>query len=178
MATRRTAHSLLSIAAVLSLAACRPRAETPEALLARQAADQQAAEQGIAAAQERFVLHYNSGHPDSLAALYAPDAHLMPANLPAVVGTAAIQAAFAQAVASKGQLKLVTEAVTASGDLAVERGIYEETYTPPGSSTPVTDRGKYLAHWRRIGGKWLMVDDIANSDLPVTAVPGASAPRP
>jgi ketosteroid isomerase-like protein len=65
----------------------------------------------------------------------------------------------------------VTEEITAAGDLAVERGSYEETYTQPGASAPVTDRGKYLVHWRRIGGKWLMVDDIANSDLPVTAPP-------
>jgi ketosteroid isomerase-like protein len=176
----RKAHSLLPILAVLSLTACRPRAESPEAAMARQAADQKAAEEAIAAAQERFVLHYNSGHADSLAAFYAPDAHLMPSNLPTVVGTAAIQAAFTQALASKGQLKLVTESVSASGDLAVERGTYEETYTPPGSSTPVTDRGKYLAHWQRIGGKWLMMDDIANSDLPATAIPlpGTAAPRP
>ncbi|HEV8600458.1 MAG TPA: nuclear transport factor 2 family protein [Gemmatimonadales bacterium] len=176
----RPTHSLIAIFAVLSSSACRPRAETPEAAMARQAADQKAAEEAIATAQERFVLHYNSGHADSLAAFYAPDAHLMPANLPAVVGTAAIQAAFTQAVASKGQLKLVTESVSASGDLAVERGTYEETYTPAGSSTPVTDRGKYLAHWQRMGGKWVMVNDIANSDLPTTAtsVPAPAASRP
>jgi len=162
--------------AILALAACRPRAETPEAALARQAADQQAAEDAIRPLMERYVTHYNSGHADSLAAFYAPDAHLMPANLPEVVGQAAIQAAFSQAMASKGQLKLVTEEIVASGDLAVERGTYEETYTPPGASAPVTDRGKYLAHWRRIGGKWLLVDDIANSDLPVA--PSAPAGKP
>jgi len=149
------------------LTACRPEAETAEAVMARQAADQQAAEAAIRPLVERFVTHYNSGHADSLAAFYAPDAHLMPANLSAVVGQEAIKTAFEQATASKGTLKLVTEAISASGDLAVERGSYEETYTPPGSATPMTDRGKYLVHWHRIGGKWLIVDDIANSDLPV-----------
>ncbi len=171
----RTAHNGLALLTLLSLAACRPRAESPEAAMARQTADQKAAEEAIALAQASFVLHYNSGHPDSLAAFYLPDAHLMPSNLPAVVGTAAIQAAYTQALASKGQLKLVTESVSASGDLAVERGTYEETYTPPGSSTSVTERGKYLAHWQRIDGKWLMVDHIANSDLPVS---GAVPPVP
>ncbi|HEV8613289.1 MAG TPA: nuclear transport factor 2 family protein, partial [Gemmatimonadales bacterium] len=83
-----------------------------------------------------------------------------------IVGAAAIRNAFTQAAASKGQLKLVTEAVSAVGGFAVERGTYEETYTLPGTTTPITDRGKYLVHWQRVAGKWLMVDDIANSDLP------------
>jgi ketosteroid isomerase-like protein len=164
----RPVTALLSLAL---LAACRPRAETPEAAMTRQAADQQAAEDAIRPLVERFVTHYNSGHADSLAAFYAPAAHLMPSNLPAVVGQAAIEAAFEQAARSKGTLKLVTEAITASGDLAVERGTYEETYTLPGNAAPSADRGKYLVHWRRIGGKWLIVDDIANSDLPVPAPP-------
>ena len=160
---------LCLIPALAMLVACKPRAESAEAALARQAADQKAAEDAIRPLVERFVTHYNSGHADSLAAFYAPDAHLMPPNLPSVVGQAAIQAAFAQAAASKGQLKLVTESITAWGDLAVERGTYEETSTLPGSKTPSTDRGKYLVHWQRIGGKWLIVDDIANSDLPASA---------
>ena len=159
---------LVLLTAVL---ACRPKAESPEAAMTRQAAEQKAAEDAIRPLVERFVLHYNSGHADSLAAFYAPDAHLMPANLPAVVGQAAIQKAFEQAVQSKGTLKLVSEAITASGDLAVERGTFEETYTLPGSSAPMTDRGKYLVHWHRIAGKWLIVDDIANSDLPAQAPP-------
>ncbi|HTL05945.1 MAG TPA: nuclear transport factor 2 family protein [Gemmatimonadales bacterium] len=159
-------HILLLAAAC---AACRPKAESPEAAMTRQAAEQKAAEDAIRPLVDRFVLHYNSGHADSLAAFYAPDAHLMPANLPGVVGQAAIQKAFEQAVQSKGTLKLVSEAITASGDLAVERGTFEETYTLPGTTTPMTDRGKYLVHWQRIGGKWLIVDDIANSDLPAQA---------
>ena len=160
---------VIALLTLALLASCRPRAESPEAALTRQAAEQQAAEGAIRPLVERFVTHYNSGHADSLAAFYAPDAHLMPANLQPVVGQAAIQAAFEQAARSKGTLKLVTESISASGDLAVERGTYEETYTLPGSTTPSTDRGKYLVHWHRIGGKWLIVDDIANSDLPVAA---------
>lgn len=161
----------LALLALGFLAGCRPKAESPEVAMTRQAAEQKAAEDGIRPLVERFVTHYNSGHADSLAAFFAPDAHLMPFNLPAVVGRAAIQAAFEQAAKSKGTLKLVTEEIVASGDLAVERGTYEETYTLPGTTAPTTDRGKYLIHWQRIGGKWLIIDDIANSDLPL--VPAA-----
>jgi len=159
----------------LLLAACKPRAESPEAAMARQAADQKAAETALASALDRFVVHYNSGHVDSVLTFFAPDAHLMPPNTPTIVGHAALKTALEQALAAKPQLKLVTEAVAASGDLAVERGTYEETVTPPGSTTAVTDRGKYLTHWHRIGGQWLIVDDMANSDLPP---PGGAPPPP
>ena len=152
------------------LASCRPKAETPEAAMARQAADQKAAEDAIRPLVERFATQFNSGHADSLAAFYAPDAHLMLPNAPAVVGPTAIKAALEQWLAAKPTIKFVTEAVTASGDLAVERGSYEETTTPVGSRTPVTDKGKYLLHWQRIAGKWLIVDDIGNSDLPLVSV--------
>src|SRR5437870_13168532 len=121
--------------AILLIAACRPKAESPEAEMAEQAADQKAAETAIAAAVNRFVVHYDSGHVDSLLAFYAPDAHLLIPNQPAVVGQAAIKAVFEQWLAGKPQLKMVTEAVSASGDLALERGTYEETVTPSGSGT-------------------------------------------
>jgi len=159
---------LLSLSLSLGLVvACRPRAETPEAALARQATDRKAADDAIRPLVARFATLFNSGHADSLAAFYAPDAHLMLPNQPAVVGPAAIKVALEQWLAAKPTIKFVTEAVEASGDLAVERGSYEETAVPAGSKTPVTDRGKYLLHWQRIGGKWLIVDDIGNSDLPV-----------
>ena len=47
---------------------------------------------------------------------------------------------------------------------------------PPG--TPAVDSGKYLAHWMQRNGKWLMVEDIWNSDLPTPAPPPPPAPTP
>jgi ketosteroid isomerase-like protein len=45
------------------------------------------------------------------------------------------------------------------------------TFTPPGAAAPMTDTGKYLAYWRQSDGKWLMVYDIWNSDLPAAPMP-------
>ena len=79
-------------------------------------------------------------------------------------------------LARKGAIKLVTESVSAVGELAVERGTYEETYTLEGARAPVIDRGKYLVYWRRIGGEWLIMADIANSDQPAVPPPPAKQP--
>jgi hypothetical protein len=35
----------------------------------------------------------------------------------------------------------------------------------------VTDTGKYLVHWKQVGGKWLLANDIWNSDLPAMPMP-------
>ena len=86
----------------------------------------------------------------------------------------ATSTSMAEFVGMKAQLTLNPQSVSANGPLAVERGTYSVTFTPPGATAPITDTGKYLAHWHLIGGKWMMVDDIWNSDLPVAPAP---APR-
>ena len=74
-------------------------------------------------------------------------------------------------------LVLTTESVAANGSLAVERGTYKITLTPPGATAPITDTGKYLVHWHKVGDNWMMVDDIWNSDLPAMPM-GPPAKQP
>jgi len=33
------------------------------------------------------------------------------------------------------------------------------------------DSGKYIVHWMQQSGKWVMVDDIWNSDTPLPSAP-------
>jgi ketosteroid isomerase-like protein len=56
--------------------------------------------------------------------------------------------------------------VSASGDMALDRGAYELTVAPNG--TAQTDTGKYVVVWRKVGGKWKAAADIFNSDLPAS----------
>ena len=59
-----------------------------------------------------------------------------------------------------------------SGELAHSTGTYELSYNDP-SGRPVTDRGNYLAVWRRqADGSWKMVVESFNSDSPP---PGAAS---
>jgi ketosteroid isomerase-like protein len=98
--------------------------------------------------------------------MYAPGATLMPPNSPAAQGPA-IKAIWTGLMAAPGvKLVLKTEQVTASGDLAAERGSYVLNIT----GAP-EDHGKYVVVWKKDGGTWKAFHDIFNSDL-APAKPG------
>lgn len=155
----------LSLAIGLA-AGCQPKAETPEQAQARMDAETSAARTAIDSLDREFAMHFNQGHGDLVAAMYTEQAHLMPPNLPVAVGRDAIKAALTPFFGMKPELKLTADAVVANGDLAVERGTYSLVFTPPGAPAAITDTGKYLVRWHRMDGKWLLEDDIWNSDLP------------
>jgi hypothetical protein len=39
------------------------------------------------------------------------------------------------------------------------------------------DSGKYIVRWAQQNGRWLMVDDIWNSDTPLPTAPAPATPR-
>lgn len=167
---------MTSVVMVLGLgviAGCTPAAETAEQAEARMASETTAARTAIEASNQSFMAHFGAGHGDSVAAFYAENGRVMAPNMPAAVGRAAIATAITAMGAAKPALVLTTEEVSASGPMAVERGAYKITLTLPGVPAPVTETGKYLVHWHKVGDKWMMVEDIWNSDLPL---PGAPAP--
>ena len=154
-----------------SLAGCQPAAETAEQAEARMASEATAARTAIEASNVQFMAHFNAGQGDSVAAHYTEDGRVMAPNMMTASGHQAIGASMG--MMGGATLVLTTESVTASGPLAVERGTYKITLTPPGAPAPITDTGKYLVHWRKVGDHWLMVDDIWNSDLPAAPMPAA-----
>ena len=125
----------------------------------------------------------STGHADSIAEFYAADAMVMPPNMATVRGKDSIRAFFAVINTMKPSptLTLRSSAVVASGGMAVETGRWHwqnapGATLPPG--TPPADSGKYIVRWTQQNGKWLMVDDIWNSDLPMPAPPPPpAAPR-
>jgi uncharacterized protein (TIGR02246 family) len=156
-----------SIAVLAVLAACQ-KAETPEQAQARMSAESDSARASIEQNMQAFARHVNAGHADSLAALYADDAVLMPPNMPAATGRAAIQEAFAGMMQGGATtIRFAVQSVSANGPLAVERGTYSYTMTPAGGGPAMADSGKYLVHWHRIAGRWMIVEDAWNSDVAV-----------
>jgi ketosteroid isomerase-like protein len=98
----------------------------------------------------------------------ARDAIIMPPNLPAARGLDAIQAQFKRwfAEGTVKEMKLSTEDVMLSGDIAVETGTYDMT-VQPATGKETHDRGKYLVVYRQQpDGSWKGVREIDNSDLP------------
>ncbi len=165
--------SVLIPTLALAAAACQPKAETPDQAMARMQTETAAARAAIDSVNREFTTHLNMGHADMVAAMYTEDGVAMPPNMPAASGREAIKNALGEFAAMKAQLTLTSTSVSASGPMAVERGTYSVTLTPPGAKAPVTDTGKYLVHWRQVDGKWMLAEDIWNSDLPPMPAPPA-----
>jgi ketosteroid isomerase-like protein len=159
-------------AAALALAACKPAAAPPPDTTA-------AARAAIDAANASWPRLTSTGHSDSIADLYTADAVMMPPNMATVHGRDSIRAFFTVMNAIKGiTLALKSTSVWGSGDAATEMGRWTFTWAadakrPPG--VPPVDSGKYLVRWVQQDGKWLMAQDIWNSDLPAAPMPAAPA---
>lgn len=102
----------------------------------------------------------------AVAGLYLDDAVLNPPNQPAVNGRVAIQAWF-EKFPPLTAFKCTDVKVEGRGDLAYVLGTYTMTIAPPGAPGPVNDSGKYVdVRRRQKDGRWLIVVDIFNSDMP------------
>jgi ketosteroid isomerase-like protein len=137
-----------------------------------------AAKRAIDAANATWPRLTSTGHADSIADLYAQNAVIMPPNMAPTRGKEAIRAFFATLNTVKPTLTLHADSVWASGAAAVEQGRWRWTWPqgvplPPGA--PPVDSGKYIVRWVNEGGKWLMAQDIWNSDV---ALPSPAAPAP
>ena len=170
----RTRGVVSLLGAVVLFAGCQPAAETAEQAEARMASETAAARTAIEASNAGFMAHFNAGQGDSVAAHYTEDGRVMAPNMAVASGRQAIAASMG--MMGGATLVLTTESVAANGPLAIERGTYKITLTPPGATAPITDTGKFLVHWRKVGDNWLMVDDIWNSDLP--AMPAGPSAKP
>ena len=140
------------------------------------------ARQAIDAANAQWARLTGSGHSDSLAEFYAMDALMMPPNMATVKGKDAIKAFFTtmNTVDPRPTITLSAEAVHGAGNMAMERGRWHWAF-PAGAKLPpgmaAVDSGKYVVHWMQQNGKWLIADDIWNSDTPLP-MPAAPPPPP
>jgi uncharacterized protein (TIGR02246 family) len=104
----------------------------------------------------------------------AEDALVLPPNAPMQTGKESMRRGLSEEMANPGYAiswQASRAEASRGGDLAYTVGTYQFTMTGP-KGKPVTDRGKYVTIWRKQSdGKWKVVADIFNSDLPV---PGAA----
>src|SRR5262249_22622878 len=119
------------VGSLAMLAACQKPAETPEQANARMASESAAAKIVIDSLNKQFAMNLGAGNADALVAAYTDDAVVMAPNAPAAKGREGIKALLTGFFPLKPDLKLTSEAVTANGDLAAERGTYTLTMTPP-----------------------------------------------
>jgi uncharacterized protein (TIGR02246 family) len=136
-------------------------------------------EETVRQGTETWGAAYNAGDVETIVALYAPDALVMPPGAARARGHAAIRAYLTQAVAqAQGSgVSLVMGAaqdVGVSGDLAWHSGDYTVTDRKSGAAV---DSGNYLEVWRRTGDTWRIVRDIWNSARATPTAPEAAPAR-
>ena len=106
---------------------------------------------------------------DGTVSYMADDGETLAPNEPAARGAAAIKASWAKLLGLPG-LTIHWEPsrvqVAESGELGYTSGSYTLSFTDPNGKT-MTDRGKYVEVWKKVGGKWKCSSDIYNSDVPL-----------
>jgi uncharacterized protein (TIGR02246 family) len=156
---------------VLPAAGCGPGpAERAPATAAGAPAPLSAADQAaIRATDTAFATAAGAGDAASVAAIYLPDARLMPPNAPTIQGRDAIQQFWGGFLGTYAlKIEVTAEEVEGRGDLAYARGRYVLDATPkvkgPG---PLHEVGKFLEILRRQpDGSWRYVVDMYSSDAP------------
>ena len=167
----RPVHHLALLLAALGCQAAPPPDTTAEA------------KQAIDAADANWARLTAAGHADSLAELYHANGVLLPPNMAPVHGREAIRA-FMTTMNSMSSpppiLRVWAESVWASGPHALELGRWHfgwpaNAKRPPG--LPAADSGKYMVRWVNENGRWLMVQDIWNSDVALPTAPASPSTK-
>jgi ketosteroid isomerase-like protein len=169
----RLVHGLAAATLVVLLSGCQQPQTSGDANAASEtmsAADRAADEQAIKDLGSQMVTAAAAKDAAKLGTFYADGGRFMAPNAPIAEGPAAISAGWAS------MFELPGVAVTWSptmvhiadgGDLAYDVGTYNMSFDDPKGK--VTDTGKYLTVWSKVGGQWKIVADMFNSDIPVPA---------
>ena len=106
--------------------------------------------------RERTEQAENDGDASFFHGASAPDIVLMPPNLPAVVGRAAV-VEFMRGFLEQFRLRIRyrSDELQVYHDVALDRGRYTQTLTPRTGGNPVSESGKYLwVYTRDADGGW------------------------
>jgi len=127
----------------------------------------------INAVREREMAAFKGGMPDSLVAVFAADAVIMPPNEPQLNGAAAFRA-WAAAADSMFTVEggYTESSVTVAGDWAIDRYTGALTMTPKAGGAAMQERvrGVHILQ-RQADGRWLITSDIWNSETPLAPPP-------
>jgi ketosteroid isomerase-like protein len=103
-------------------------------------------------------------------AFVADEASMLVPNAPIASGKAAVSKAIADDMASNDLTWHANKAgIARSQDLGYTSGVYEMTFKDASGKMKM-DTGKFLTLWKReADGRWKMIYDMFNSDLPASA---------
>ena len=154
---RHTAWSVVVVACCLLAAACQQGALSDQDKAAIQKAHDEFASAVVNPAGDYAVM---------TKAFYTDGARLMPANMPAVEGQAAITQVYT-AMGHPKAFKFGPLTIEGQGGSATVEGTYELLFVPLTGDPPVADKGKFIeVAQKQADGSWKTSRDIWNSDQP------------
>jgi uncharacterized protein (TIGR02246 family) len=127
-------------------------------------------EQALRDLDEQWSKAAGAKDVDKTVSYYSEDAVVMPPNGPSATTKEAIRTLWKDLLTDASiSWKTKEVEVAQSGDLASLSGTYEVTLNDP-SGKEVNDRGKYVEIFKKqADGRWKVIVDIWNSDLPASA---------
>jgi ketosteroid isomerase-like protein len=112
-----------------------------------------------------FATSFNTGNYDHAASLFAGDGVLMAPQYEGAYGQKLVERLLRQmGETGYGDLRLETTRVDHSADMAMELGRFTVTVRKA-DGTRVTERGKYVKVWRRLGAWLIMADCWSRTSL-------------
>jgi len=152
--------SLVLVALLLVVPSCAPQRPNPSEV-------QKIMEESDAAMIKAMLAKDDS----TIATFYAQDAIVMPAHAPMIKGHDKIRALYKEVLPGLLGFNVKQLEAGASDSLAYEVCQYVGSMQLP-SGAAVQDTGKYVEVFKlQPNGKWLIVADISNSDLPLPPPP-------
>jgi uncharacterized protein (TIGR02246 family) len=109
-----------------------------------------------------FDAAFNRGDGATLAALYTPNAVLMPPGAEMQKGRAAIKSFWEGMMQEFGGLHLMTVDLKQYGEDTLREIGRLTVHTKAAPQTQLA--GKYVVVWEKVRGKWKLATDIANFD--------------
>jgi ketosteroid isomerase-like protein len=134
----------LSMLALLSVGCNHIEEKAEKDAAASQTFNLAAAKDSINAANDALEKAVNSGDTAAVITFYSSDAVLMPANMPAISGTAALSSFFGEGIrGGMSNFKLEAKEVYGNDEMLTEVGDYTLSFgTQP-------DKGKYIVIWKK-----------------------------
>ena len=114
---------------------------------------------------------------DATVSFYADDGSVYPPNSPVATGKENVKKVWASWFGIPGfslSWAPTGASVSKAGDLGWTAGTYQLSMNGP-DGKPVSNKGKYVVVWKKVGGKWKVAHDIFNTDMPAPPPPKQGA---
>lgn len=147
------------------ITACRPAEKSADSSSAT-ATSTQTDEAAIKQVFRQFVDKWNAADLDGVMATMADNFVEMPPGNPMIIGKEPLRSSYEQFLSKNSYMwKATIESIEMSGDLAIVRDSFTESWTPNDGSETKTVIGKGMKIFRRgADGSWRMVNNIWNAN--------------